>query len=352
MVDEILSQEEIDKLLNVPGLGPNGGVELTAKELGSVTGVVSPVFKAIGSTLGTITARKVKTSGGNKGVMVAPADIDTVASVLLRAPFSSGFIGQLFFYLPLATATSISDLALGGEGESKTSLDDSDEKALEEAFSHLLADAAPAITAATNVEVDFDALSVEALGQGDLTAAIAGGGGGGGGGGDEVYACKATLKIASIPDATLYILFTAPMAANIVYTLTPFKAAKRGTASTPSKSATPPTSYDSSTSPPPTAQAAPAAATPDELRNIELIMELEVEVMIRLGSAEMPLKDIQKLRPGSIIDLDRDTEALVELVVNGCVIAHGELVVTSSDNFALRVTEIQTPKERIRSLGS
>ncbi len=345
MVDEILSQEEIDKLLNVPGLGPNGGVELTAKELGSVTGVVSPVFKAIGSTLGTITARKVKTSGGNKGVMVAPADIDTVASVLLRTPFSSGFIGQLFFYLPLAAATSISDLALGGEGDPKTSLDNSDEKALEEAFSHLLADAAPAITAATNVEVDFNALSVEALGQGELTAAIAGGG-------DEVYACKATLKIASIPDATLYILFTAPMAANIVYTLTPFKAAKRGTSSTPSKSAKPPAPTEPSTSPTPTAQAAPAAATPDELRNIELIMELEVEVMIRLGSAEMPLKDIQKLRPGSIIDLDRDTEALVELVVNGCVIAHGELVVTSSDNFALRVTEIQTPKERIRSLGS
>ena len=65
----------------------------------------------------------------------------------------------------------------------------------------------------------------------------------------------------------------------------------------------------------------------------------------------MPLREIQRLRPGSIIDLDRDTEAPMELVVNDRVIAKGELVVVGSDHFALRITEIESPTERIRRLG-
>lgn len=97
--------------------------------------------------------------------------------------------------------------------------------------------------------------------------------------------------------------------------------------------------------------AAPEAAASADIRNIDLILDLEVEATVRLGEAEMPLKDIQRLRPGSIIDLDKDTEAPVELVVNNRVLAKGELVVVSSDHFALRITEIESPTERIRKLG-
>jgi flagellar motor switch protein FliN/FliY len=63
------------------------------------------------------------------------------------------------------------------------------------------------------------------------------------------------------------------------------------------------------------------------------------------------LKEIQRLRPGSIINLDKETDAPVELVVNDRVIAKGELVVVGSDHFALRITEVETPTERIRTLG-
>jgi flagellar motor switch protein FliN/FliY len=94
------------------------------------------------------------------------------------------------------------------------------------------------------------------------------------------------------------------------------------------------------------------AEAPSEVRNIDLILDIEVEVMVRLGETEMVLREIQRLRPGSIIDLDKDTEAPVELVVNDKVIAKGELVVVSSDHFALRITDIETPSERIRRLGA
>jgi flagellar motor switch protein FliN/FliY len=93
-------------------------------------------------------------------------------------------------------------------------------------------------------------------------------------------------------------------------------------------------------------------APPAEIRNIDLILDIEVEVMVRLGGAVMPLREVQRLRPGSIIDLDKDTEAPMELVVNDKVIAKGELVVVGSDHFALRITEIESPLERIRRLGA
>ncbi|MHB8766876.1 MAG: flagellar motor switch protein FliN, partial [Deferrisomatales bacterium] len=101
---------------------------------------------------------------------------------------------------------------------------------------------------------------------------------------------------------------------------------------------------------PPAADAAAGRASPD-IRNIDLIMDIEVEVLVRLGEATLALRDIQRLRPGSIVDLDKDIDAPVELVVNDRVIAKGELVVVSSDHFALRITEIESPTERIRRLG-
>ncbi|MFU8856569.1 MAG: FliM/FliN family flagellar motor switch protein [Deferrisomatales bacterium] len=98
-------------------------------------------------------------------------------------------------------------------------------------------------------------------------------------------------------------------------------------------------------------QGAGAAASDREISNIDLILDIEVDVMVRLGETVMPLREVQALGPGSVIALDKDTDTPVELVVNDRVVAKGELVVTGSDHFALRVTEIETPSERIRTLG-
>jgi flagellar motor switch protein FliN/FliY len=337
MVADILSQDEIDKLLNVSSFdsGAPSADELSDDRLAKVTSLVSQFFVTANSTLGMLIAREASANGG-EGEMISASDIDTEASVLLRASFRSGFTGDVLFYLPVGSATSISDLILGGEGDKKDALDESDEDAVKEAFGQILGNAGPAITGATGVEVGFDAITIETVDQGSLASAIDNG--------DNVYACKGSLKIDDILDTPLFVLFTEATTKSIANTLSPPEAAP---APAPAAPAAAP------------AQAAPAAQgaampqrSPDEIRNIDLIMDIEVEVIVRLGNADMPLREIQKLRPGSIIDLDKDTEALVELVVNDRVIARGELVVVSSDHFALRVTEIQSPTERIRSLGS
>jgi len=84
--------------------------------------------------------------------------------------------------------------------------------------------------------------------------------------------------------------------------------------------------------------------------NLDLLLDIELPVMVRMGQTEMPLGELLKLTPGSILELNRPADAPVELLVNGKRIAQGEVVVVDG-NFAFRITEIDSAENRIRSLG-
>jgi flagellar motor switch protein FliN/FliY len=100
---------------------------------------------------------------------------------------------------------------------------------------------------------------------------------------------------------------------------------------------------------PPQAAARPAAA-PVDTGNLDLLMDIELPVMVRMGQTEMQLGDLLKLTPGSILELNRPADAPVELLVNSKLIAKGEVVVVDG-NFAFRITEIESTDTRIRSLA-
>ncbi len=82
---------------------------------------------------------------------------------------------------------------------------------------------------------------------------------------------------------------------------------------------------------------------------LDLILDIELPVAVSLGKCKMRIKDVLKLGPGSLIELDRSADDYVDLVVNGKVIARGEVVVVES-NFALRIKEIVSRAERIKGL--
>ncbi len=92
------------------------------------------------------------------------------------------------------------------------------------------------------------------------------------------------------------------------------------------------------------------SAPMDINKKIEMLLDVELPVVIRIGKTEMYLKNILKLGTGSIIQLDKVVDEPVELFVNEKLIARGEVVVVDS-NFALRITEIVSKEERIKSLG-
>jgi flagellar motor switch protein FliN/FliY len=93
--------------------------------------------------------------------------------------------------------------------------------------------------------------------------------------------------------------------------------------------------------------AGPAASKP---RNLELLMEVELPVCVTFGRTQLPLKDVLKLSSGSIIELNRLANEPVDILINNSVIARGEVVVVDG-NYGIRVTEIVSRKERIRSFG-
>lgn len=89
-------------------------------------------------------------------------------------------------------------------------------------------------------------------------------------------------------------------------------------------------------------------ATP---RNLDVILDIELPLTVRFGRAEMTLHALSGLGPGSVIDLDRAVDDPVELMVNGKVIARGDVVVVGG-NYGVRVTEVLSADDRIRSMGA
>jgi len=82
-------------------------------------------------------------------------------------------------------------------------------------------------------------------------------------------------------------------------------------------------------------------------RTFELLLDVELPVSVSFGRAGLKLQDAIKLITGSLIELDRGLSDPVELLVNNCVIARGEVVVVEG-NYGVRITEIVSQKERLQ----
>lgn len=92
------------------------------------------------------------------------------------------------------------------------------------------------------------------------------------------------------------------------------------------------------------------AAANDSSVNLELVMDIELPISVRFGQTEMLLEDVLKLVNGSVIELDRSADDPVDLLVNNKLLARGEVVVAEG-HYAIRVTQVESPADRIRSLG-
>jgi flagellar motor switch protein FliN len=82
-------------------------------------------------------------------------------------------------------------------------------------------------------------------------------------------------------------------------------------------------------------------------RTFELLLDVEMPVSVSFGRATLTLREALKLITGSLIELDRGLNDPVELLVNNCVIARGEVVVVEG-NYGVRITEIVSQKERLQ----
>jgi len=94
----------------------------------------------------------------------------------------------------------------------------------------------------------------------------------------------------------------------------------------------------------------PGAPLGDGAQDLDLILDIPVALTVELGRTRIPIKHILQLAQGSVIELEALAGEPMDVLVNGCLIAQGEVVVVN-EKFGIRLTDIVTPSERMRRVN-
>ena len=94
-----------------------------------------------------------------------------------------------------------------------------------------------------------------------------------------------------------------------------------------------------------------AAGARTQTRNdIDLVLDIPVQLTVELGRTKLPIRNLLQLAQGSVVELDGLAGEPMDVLVNGCLIAQGEVVVVN-EKFGIRLTDVITPSERIKRLN-
>ena len=86
-----------------------------------------------------------------------------------------------------------------------------------------------------------------------------------------------------------------------------------------------------------------------KVQNLDFILDIPLKVSVELGRAQVVIKDLLQLGQGSVLELDKLAGEPLEVLVNGKLVARGEVVVVN-EKFGVRLTDIISPLERIETL--
>ena len=87
----------------------------------------------------------------------------------------------------------------------------------------------------------------------------------------------------------------------------------------------------------------------DERRKLDTIMDIPVTISMEVGRSQISIRNLLQLNQGSVVELDRVAGESLDVMVNGTLIAHGEVVVVN-DKFGIRLTDVISQTERIKKL--
>lgn len=295
--------------------------------------------ESMASVFSMLTGREFQLKAA-PGELLDPAGIAAkhdAPAILVKANYQKGLNGALFFSLPIKEGTMLVDLMLGGEGAPAEELVGDSKDALAETFNQVmgsanqtLSDLAGETFAIAHVEImavppDAGAYA-EHLGQGSFQ----------------------DITLPTTQDSlstTIHLLFPELLVQQLKRKLGVGEPAPPAPVSAPA--AEPSSPAPAATAP---RQAPIAAGPPPDAGNLDLLLDIQLPVVVRMGQTDMQMGELLKLTPGSILELNRSADAPVELLVNGKLIAKGEVVVVDG-NFAFRITEIESRATRIRSLA-
>lgn len=83
--------------------------------------------------------------------------------------------------------------------------------------------------------------------------------------------------------------------------------------------------------------------------DLDVILDIPVKISMEVGNSQISIRDLLQLHQGSVVELERIAGEPLDVLVNGTLIAHGEVVVVN-DKFGIRMTDVISPSERIKKL--
>jgi len=89
--------------------------------------------------------------------------------------------------------------------------------------------------------------------------------------------------------------------------------------------------------------------SPELAKNLDLVMDIPVQLTVELGHTRMPIRNLLQLAQGSVVELNELAGEPLDVYVNRCLVAQGEVVVVN-EKFSIRLTDIITPSERLKKI--
>ncbi|WP_029952168.1 flagellar motor switch protein FliN [Hippea sp. KM1] len=327
MVAEELSQDEIDSLL--------GGADDSAEEDNSsnqeVNGDVKTLFDLLNASIEEVMKTAFSLEVVSKFIdlsIVGKDDISLDDKVLVEVDVSNeGGGATLFLLLNKKFASILSDLMLMGPGQAKDDLEPEDLDALKELFSQVFGQLSTQVKESLSPLISFDVKQATK----EVVQLE----------GDSFYKTQYDIAIPNVEN-------------DIVEVVSPKDALEGVFAQheeeTPEQEPVEIPFKDVEEEPLRPSGGHAGVSSAEAPKNLDLIMDIDLDVKIRIGQKNMLIKDILDLKDGSIIELDKNIEEPMDILVNGKVVAQG-IVVVVGGKFGVKITHIETREERIKSLG-
>ncbi|WP_187863646.1 flagellar motor switch protein FliY [Helicobacter pylori] len=222
---------------------------------------------------------------------------------------------------PVDLVTALSDLMLGGEGASKEEMDNDDLDAFKEMASNIFGAIATSLKSQELLpKLNFTTINAEIAKELPKKE-------------DYAKMIVFSFKMEALKESQIILLTTAAFERQFEKTHQEEKEEKEET----TKSATEEVKTHD------------ASLENIEIRNISMLLDVKLNVKVRIGQKKMILKDVVSMDIGSVVELDQLVNDPLEILVDDKVIAKGEVVIVDG-NFGIQITDIGTKKERLEQL--
>ncbi len=229
---------------------------------------------------------------------------------LIPMEITGGHSGKIVLLFTVSLATTLSDLMMGGEGEEQQEMSEDDLDAIKEITSNIFSSLSTSISANKNLpSLSFEIENAELESEKETNFA---------------GSYKLLVYEVSIASTNAQMILGVDKAF-----LSNFIVEEKEQEEITSE--------------------AGSSLSPEELRNISLIMDVELPVRVRIGTKTILLKDVLNMDIGSVVELDQLANDPLDILIGDKIIAKGEVVIVDG-NFGVQIDTIGTPKERLEQL--